>query len=67
MIIAHTQEKVIIAGKKVGDDVNVEVDLMGKLIEKQVAALIAKQTDSSLEKLVERIVDRKLTATKSSH
>lgn len=62
MVIAHTQEKVIIAAKEIGDDVNIEVDLMGKLIEKQVSSLIAKQTDSALEKLVERIVEKKLAS-----
>lgn len=42
MLIAYTQEKVIISSKQVGESVNVEVDLMGKLVEKQIKAQIAK-------------------------
>lgn len=39
MLIAHTQENVALASKKKGDAVNIEVDLLGKLVEKQVNAL----------------------------
>jgi riboflavin synthase len=60
MLIAYTQEKVVIAGKKIGQFINIEVDLMGKLIEKQVAALLEKQTGSHLEKLVDKAVQKAL-------
>lgn len=40
MMIAYTQTKVIISGKEIGDLVNIEVDLTGKLIEKQVNAQV---------------------------
>lgn len=43
MLIAYTQEKVVVAAKNVGDDVNIEVDLMGKLVEKQIRYQITKQ------------------------
>ena len=33
-LIPHTQEKIILGSKKVGDIVNVETDLIGKYIEK---------------------------------
>ena len=36
MLISYSQEKVILAKKEVGDTVNIEVDLTGKFIEKQV-------------------------------
>lgn len=45
MLIVHTQENVALALKKKGDTVNVEVDLMGKLVEKQVRALAKAQLE----------------------
>lgn len=63
MMIAYTQEKVVTAAKNVGDFVNVEVDLMGKLVEKQLNFQIERQISSgkSLKNLVEKIVDDKLS------
>lgn len=64
MMIAYTQDKVVTAAKKVGDLINVEVDLMGKLVEKQLNYQIERQVSSgnlSLEGLVEKIVEKKLS------
>lgn len=36
MLIAYTQERVVVAGKEVGDTVNVEVDMMAKYAEKSM-------------------------------
>lgn len=36
MLIAYTQEKVVMAQKSVGDEVNVEVDMLGKYVDKCV-------------------------------
>ena len=36
MLIAYTQEKIVTAGKVAGDEVNVEIDIVGKLVEKSV-------------------------------
>ncbi|KAI7583025.1 hypothetical protein D0869_07414 [Hortaea werneckii] len=63
MMIAYTQEKVVMGNKKKGDDVNVEVDMVGKYVEKSVAAYF--EGDSSgggamLEKMVGRLVEEKL-------
>jgi riboflavin synthase len=41
MLIAYTQEKVILSGKGVGDTVNIEVDMMAKYAEKTMAAYLA--------------------------
>ena len=38
MLISYTQEKVVTASKKVGDEVNVEIDVVGKYVEKSVGA-----------------------------
>ncbi|KAI2629698.1 Lumazine-binding protein [Hypoxylon sp. NC1633] len=38
MLIAYTQQKVVVARKKVGDSVNVEVDVLAKYAEKSILA-----------------------------
>lgn len=60
MLIAYTQHKVILATKKVGSTINIEVDLMGKLVEKQIQPMLAKLVESSLNTLVDEAVSRKL-------
>lgn len=42
MLIAHTQQNVTLSQNREGDLLNIEVDLMGKLVEKQVDALARK-------------------------
>ncbi|KAL6869146.1 Riboflavin synthase alpha chain [Amphichorda felina] len=60
MLIAYTQEKVIIAQKKPGDTVNIEVDMMAKYAEKSMAAMLGAENGTAsiplLQKMVERIV-----------
>lgn len=41
MLVAHTQQNVIFPRKQVGDLVNIEVDIIGKLVEQSVSASIA--------------------------
>ena len=63
MLIAYTQEKVVMAKKKQGEDVNVEVDMVGKYVEKSVAAYFESNAGNGgaiLEKMVQKIVDEKL-------
>ncbi|KAH8695397.1 alpha subunit of riboflavin synthase [Talaromyces proteolyticus] len=67
MLIAYTQEKVVTAAKKPGDDVNVEIDMVGKYVEKSVQAYFSQGTGGDfaiLEKIVGRIVDAKLQQSK---
>ncbi|KAK9361290.1 hypothetical protein V1504DRAFT_491347 [Lipomyces starkeyi] len=68
MLISYTQEKIVTSKKQVGDSVNIEVDLMGKLLEKQVTLQIENQLkgqlNSTLGGLVEKIVDSKLRLLK---
>lgn len=40
MLIAYTQDKVVLGSKAVGDYVNVEVDFLGKLVEKQISDVV---------------------------
>ena len=66
MLIAYTQEKVVMGKKKQGEDVNVEVDMVGKYVEKSVAAYFEGSAGSGgamLEKMVQRIVDDRLKST----
>lgn len=66
MLIAYTQEKVVMGKKTRGSDVNVEVDMVGKYVEKSVAAYLkgAGETGGAvLEKMVGKIVDDRLRIT----
>lgn len=63
MMISYTQGKVILPSKNLGDTVNIEVDLTGKLIEKQIEINLngqIKNESSALTKLIESIIDKKL-------
>lgn len=63
MLIAYTQEKIVTAGKKAGEDVNVEIDIVGKYVEKSVDSYFTGASGGefgALEKMVTRIVDEKL-------
>lgn len=63
MLIAYTQEKVVTAGKKAGEHVNVEIDIVGKYVEKSVQCYFAGTAGGDfavLEKMVARLVEEKL-------
>ncbi|KAF2865875.1 hypothetical protein BDV95DRAFT_505911 [Massariosphaeria phaeospora] len=63
MLIAYTQEKVVTAAKKPGDFVNVEVDQVGKYVEKSVAGYFEGAANGEfaiLEKMVAKLVDERL-------
>ncbi|EDK45918.1 riboflavin synthase alpha chain [Lodderomyces elongisporus NRRL YB-4239] len=63
MLISYSQEKVILSKKDVGDTVNIEVDLTGKLIEKQVELNLKSQIekgDSALNNLIAALVEKKV-------
>lgn len=63
MLIAYTQTRVVMGGKKVGESVNVEVDMIGKYVEKSVDAYFNEKGGGDfpvLEKMVGRILDGRL-------
>ncbi|KAH7077966.1 hypothetical protein BKA63DRAFT_509392 [Paraphoma chrysanthemicola] len=65
MLIAYTQEKVITASKKPGEEVNIEVDQVGKYVEKSVAGYFEGAANGEfaiLEKMVSKLVDERLKA-----
>ena len=58
MLIKHTQEKITLAKKGVGSKVNVEVDMVGKYVEKSVVAALGGVTgNSALESMVRKVVE----------
>lgn len=59
MLVAYTQEKIILSSKPIGEFVNIEADYTGKLIEKQVINMLTKEDNSILEPLVEKIIEKK--------
>jgi riboflavin synthase len=65
MLIAYTQERIVTAGKKAGEEVNIEVDMVGKYVEKNVAAYFEEgaSTNGVIARLVEKAVEEKLNST----
>ena len=69
MLIAYTQERVVMAGKREGSGVNVEVDMVGKYVEKSVRGYfegLEKEGSEGgggiLEKMVSKIVEEKMSS-----
>ena len=65
MLIAYTQERVVMAAKREGEEVNVEVDMVGKYVEKSVRGYFEglKEEGSGggvLKRMVEKIVDERM-------
>jgi riboflavin synthase len=56
MLIQHTQQKITLGKKEVGELVNVEVDMIGKYVEKSVHAALTAGGTSGTRQLLESIV-----------
>lgn len=62
-MIKHTQEHVVMPLKSLGDEVNIEVDLTGKVIEKQIEVTLQSQIrdeNSALHAVIEKLIDEKV-------
>jgi riboflavin synthase len=58
MLIQHTQERITLGTKKVGEKVNVEVDMVGKYVEKSVvAALSGEDGHTGINALIRKVVE----------
>lgn len=57
MLIPHTQSKIELRNKQVGERVNVEVDMVGKYVERGVLASLGGVEDTPLRSMVEGIVE----------
>lgn len=71
MLIAHTQSKIGLGSKALGRKVNVEVDMVGKYVQKSVAAALGGEETTGggglrelIERTVEQVVNRKLAEKK---
>ena len=60
MLITHTQEKITLGKKPAGSKVNIEVDMVGKYVEKSVTAALGGEGDQGIRALVERVVEEVL-------
>ncbi|CAN3374497.1 hypothetical protein DIURU_004717 [Diutina rugosa] len=66
-MVAYTQEKVVISGKNEGNTVNIEVDVAGKLIEKQVELVLTgmvSNEDSAVAKALNSLIEKKIKELK---
>ncbi len=66
MLIAYTQERIVTANKRTGEEVNIEVDMVGKYVEKNVTAYFQEGVGANgvIARLVEKVVEEKLQALK---
>ncbi|KAI1859765.1 hypothetical protein JX265_010214 [Neoarthrinium moseri] len=66
MLISYTQEKVVLAQKKEGDSVNVEVDVLAKYAEKSMAGYLSGD-EGALKPIVEKMVQNIITQAMGGH
>jgi len=62
MLIQHTQQKITLGRKAIGSKVNIEVDMVGKYVEKSVRATLSgrgTQWRGLIEKIVEDVLAKK--------
>lgn len=57
MLITHTQERITLSKKPVGAKVNIEVDMVGKFVEKSVTASLSGSGSDAMKTLVEKVVE----------
>ncbi len=57
MLVPHTQDHIVLPRRKLGDAINIEVDILGKYVEKLIAPIVqdrqADRAGLSMEKLKE--------------
>ncbi|KAI0785372.1 hypothetical protein BC629DRAFT_1627406 [Irpex lacteus] len=57
MLITHTQEKITLPKKPIGAKVNIEVDMVGKFVEKSVSAALSGGGSDALKETIEKVVE----------
>ncbi|KAF8078958.1 hypothetical protein FPV67DRAFT_1558130 [Lyophyllum atratum] len=57
MLIQHTQQKITLSKKLIGSKVNIEVDMVGKYVEKSVVAALGGGGGDGIRALVEKVVE----------
>lgn len=64
MLIQHTQENITLSKKELGAKVNIEVDMVGKYVEKSVVAALGGEGGEGIKAMIERIVEEVLLKKK---
>ena len=57
MLIQHTQQKITLSKKEIGSKVNIEVDMVGKYVEKSVTSALSGKGSAGLKALIEKVVE----------
>ena len=65
MLIQHTQQKITLSRKEVGEKVNIEVDMVGKYVEKSVVAALGGGGGQGMRELVKKMVEEVIGMTSS--
>jgi riboflavin synthase len=60
MLIQHTQQKIELGNKPVGAKVNIEVDMVGKYVEKSVIAALGGAGGEGIKAMIEKVVEEVL-------
>lgn len=66
MLIAHTRTKVTLGQKQIGESVNIEVDMLGKYVEKAVVASFGGDSEipgsagEGLQGMIKKVVEKTL-------
>ena len=60
MLIQHTQGKITLSKKQVGEKVNIEVDMVGKYVQKSVVAAFGGGGDEGIRALIKKVVEEVL-------
>ncbi|KAF3062203.1 Riboflavin synthase [Daldinia childiae] len=67
MLIAYTQEKVVLARKVAGDSVNLEVDVLAKYAEKSMAGYLGAQGELLVKPMLEQVVQSLVAQAMGGH
>jgi len=62
MLVQHTQSKIVLVSMLPGAQVNVEVDMVGKYVEKSILATLRNDSPSQLRTLIESVVESVLSS-----
>jgi len=66
MLIQHTQQKITLSRKPLGSKVNIEVDMVGKYVEKSVVGALGGGGGEGIRAVVERMVEEVLSKRERS-
>lgn len=57
MLVPHTQQSVIFSAKQIGDEINVEVNILGKLVERSLASNLDR-VDGQVKELKKELEEK---------